>query len=179
MHTLLLELDERTPNRLVLREARIDRARLNLTSSLAALTSAGRALGWVRRAAPERVNEPEIWAILSELLDSLDEAPNGHSGVTLASAGLQLLIAFGWGIEFERCVRCGLACPAERTAMIDPARGGLVCSSCGGAAVRVGAAARARLVAASGAQPGALLPEDTSLALRIVDAALTAHAGSA
>lgn len=177
MHSVRLELEERTPNRFELRDARIERVRLHLTSNLAALDAAGRALGWVRGAMPERVNEPEIWGFTSGLLDSLDDPTSEHPDSTLAAFGLKLLGALGWGFDFERCVRCGNACPPNKASMIDPTRGGLVCSGCGGAALRIDAGTRARLNSASHAEPGALLTQDANVTLRLVEAALAAHAG--
>ncbi len=176
MHTLHVELQEQRSERFELKEAHIAAARLQLTNKLEALEVAGRALGWVRKAAPERVREPQVWLSIIDLLDRLDQAPATANSVLLASSGLQLLSAFGWGLDFDQCVRCGRACPAGKAAAIDAKRGGLVCSACGGATLRVDGDTRRRLAYAAAGQSEALLPQDASLALKLTDEALSAHA---
>jgi DNA repair protein RecO (recombination protein O) len=97
--------------------------------------------------------------------------------MALAEAGLQLLSAFGWGIDFERCVRCGRQAAPQQSASIDAARGGLVCRSCGGARLRVSAVARARMARVAAGELAVLTAAEAIDALTIVEAALGAHAG--
>jgi DNA repair protein RecO (recombination protein O) len=180
MHTLELGLEERPKSELfMLREARIAVARTGLIGSLSRLETAGRALSWVRRAAPPRTPEPELWQAISELLDRLalatdDEEPKR----LLAAAGLRILATLGWGIDFERCVRCGKECPPGQVALVDPKHGGLVCRACGGARLRLDGSARQRLAdAAATGDPTGLEPKDTELGLTLVEDVLKAHAG--
>jgi DNA repair protein RecO (recombination protein O) len=179
LHTLEVRLEDRQKNELsVLREARIVTARPALTQSLARMKAAGRALGWVRSAAPAHTPEPELWSALEALLDEL-AAPDGVAPeLALAASGLHLLGVLGWGLDFERCVRCGKPCPPDAAALIDPARGGLVCRSCGGARQKLDAGVRERLTrAALAGDPRVLEAEDADIALALVDAVLAAHAG--
>jgi len=96
----------------------------------------------------------------------------------LAAAGLRILATLGWGLDFERCVRCGKECPRDQAALVDPQHGGLVCRACGGARVRLDAATRERLsrAAVTGAAED-LTSDDAELASELVDAVLKAHAG--
>jgi DNA repair protein RecO (recombination protein O) len=179
MHTLAVRLDEKSgAELLVLAEASIDRVRTRLTSRLEHMDAAGRALGWVRRASPPRTIEPEVWRVLSELLDRLDDptAPVAPR-VELAEAGLRLLSAFGWGLELFRCVSCGKPCPEGRAAQIDVERGGLVCRSCGGARVRLPGATRTRMAEAAGGSAGALEASDLDVVVELTDRAFRAHLG--
>lgn len=179
MHTLTVELDERSGAELfTLVEAKLKTPRARILSSLPALEAAGKALSWARRAAPPRTPEAAPYAVLTQLLDRLTDAP-GHEDVALglAEAGLLLLSAFGWGIDFERCVRCGKQASAEQSASVDASRGGLICRGCGGARVRLSAAARQRLARAASGETHVLLAEDALVTLGIVEAALGAHAG--
>lgn len=170
--TLRVQLDEPLAGELfTLREATIEKPRLSLTANLDAMDAAGRALGWVRSGAPLRTKEPGVWDAVTTLLDRLDDNRVASPRLALAEQGLRLLSAFGWGLDLERCVRCGRPCEAGRSAMIDPARGGLVCRQCGGASVKLGGAARARIASV------ALSPEDVDVALGLVERALAAHAG--
>lgn len=178
MHTLHVQIDERFgAELLVLKEATIERARRHLTGDLDRLDAAGRALGWVRRAAPPRTPEAGAWRVLESLLDRLDVAAPAEPRRELAAHGLLLLTALGWGIDLVRCVACGKPCAPGRAAMVDPARGGLVCRACGGARLELPGAARERLWRTSQGDPAALAGGDVAVALEIVDAALSAHMG--
>jgi DNA repair protein RecO (recombination protein O) len=179
MHTLAVELDERPGAELfTLLEAKLKVPRAKILGSLTAMEAAGKALSWVRRAAPPRTPEAAPYAVLSTLLDRLADASSTDAcGMALAEAGLQLLSAFGWGIDFERCVRCGRQATPEQSASIDAARGGLVCRSCGGARLRVSAAARAHMAQVAAGELAVLTAAEAIDALTIVEAALGAHAG--
>jgi DNA repair protein RecO (recombination protein O) len=180
MHTLELGLEERPKSELfMLREARIAVARTGLTSSLARLEAAGKALSWVRRAAPPRTPEPELWLAIEGLLDRLAERSDAvEPKRLLAASGLHILATLGWGLDFERCVRCGKDCPPEQVALLDAEHGGLVCRACGGARLRLDGPTRERLAhAASTGDPRALSDADAELASTLVEAVLKAHAG--
>lgn len=177
MHTLRVAYDNRAGAELVvLREAKLERARPFLVTSLERMQAAGQALNWVRKAAPPRTPEPEVWAAMEALLDQLDDPNDEVSPRTrLAASGLRLLAAFGWGIDFERCVSCGKLAKPGQAAAVDAARGGLVCRNCGGARRRLAGAARSLLSAA--ASGGALDEASAPLALELVEQALKAHGG--
>jgi DNA repair protein RecO (recombination protein O) len=179
MHTLAITLDERPGAELLtLSEAKLSVPRSKLLGSLAALEAAGKALSWVRRAAPPRTPEAEPYTVLTTLLDRLNDGAHTEPPViALAEAGLSLLSAFGWGIDFERCVRCGRGALPAQSASVDAVRGGLVCRSCGGARLRISAAARGHMARASAGDTGVLTHGEAADALNIVDAALGAHAG--
>ncbi|HEY3496065.1 MAG TPA: DNA repair protein RecO [Polyangiaceae bacterium] len=180
MHTLELRLEERPTSELfAVREARIVAPRMGLTSSLERLEAAGRALSWVRSGAPARTPEPELWEEITTLLDRLAARDSELDPARLlATSGLRILAMLGWGLDFERCVRCGKECPPGQPALIDPGKGGLVCRSCGGARQRLDAARRARLArAARDGDPAALEADDAKVALDLVERVLKAHAG--
>jgi DNA repair protein RecO (recombination protein O) len=180
IHTLSVELDERPTSELYgLRSAKLATARLVLTRDLERMNVAGRALSWIRRAAPARTPEPALWSLIHALFERLDDAQERRSpSLLLACAGLAVMQALGFGLEFERCVRCGKPCPEGQPALLDPARGGLVCRACGGGRVRLDPALRGRLWrTASGATPFGLEPDDGTTALAIVEVVLRAHAG--
>lgn len=177
MHTLLVRFDERASAELVaLREASLETPRHHLVRDLDRMQAAGRALGWIRRAAPPRTPEPEAWRVLVELLDRLDDERDARSPrLHLAELGLRLLAALGWGLDLERCVRCGRPCEPGRAAMIDAARGGLICRACGGARVLCDGPTRERLASAAAGKAPGLSAEDADIALGLVEDALRAH----
>jgi DNA repair protein RecO (recombination protein O) len=176
LHTIAVLLDDKGGELTTLKEARIVRTRSALAANLEALDAAGIALRWVRHLFPPRTPEPEGWRILVELLDALD-AGGGAPRAQLAKAGLALLGAVGYGLDFDRCVVCGRPCPPGKAACIDPARGGLVCRSCGGASTVLLPDARdAARVLTEG--PGAdVTPKHAESLLQLVDRAMAAHTG--
>jgi DNA repair protein RecO (recombination protein O) len=177
MHTLSVDLDEAQSELLTLREASLQEPRNTLISSLIAMQCAGQALRWVKHAAPLRTPERAVWRLLQTLLDALNvphEAERARQ--LLAACGLQLLSAFGWGLELDRCVRCGRLCPPDRKAYVNPAKGGLVCRQCGMAKTVLSGAQRARLAAAGRGESAALQPQDCDVALDLVEQCLAAHA---
>ncbi len=177
MHTLRISYDDRSGAELVtLREAKLERARPFLVTSLERMQAAGQALSWVRKAAPPRTPEPEVWAAMEALLDQLGDPEDTVSPrARLAASGLRLLSAFGWGIDFERCVSCGRQASVAQSARVDALRGGLVCRACGGARRQLSASERSILREA--AAGGELNDEIAPLALELVEQALKAHGG--
>ncbi len=177
MHLLRVGLEERVAGDVAfLVESTLVRPRLGLTASLDRLEAAGRALRWVRRAAPPHTPEPALWLEINALLDRLD-APEADPSpdALVAGMGLRLLIAVGWGMDLARCVRCGKPCEPGASAYLDPGEGGLICRACGGARLLLRGERRERLLAASQGDDAALGEEEVRLAVEIVDAALAAH----
>jgi DNA repair protein RecO (recombination protein O) len=194
-HTLEARIDDRGGELATLREARIVKVRAGIVESLEAIDAAGMALRWVRHVCPPRTREPEAWETLGELLDALDASRGaGAPRVALARAGLRLLADVGYALDLQRCIQCGKACPEQRSSRVDPARGGLVCSACGGARVGRSAAPlesgrtgghlvlsadlRAKALAAARADDApSMTAADADALLAVVDAAMAAHAG--
>lgn len=169
-HTLRIDVDEPSGSDLfLLREAALDVPRTLLTSNLDCMDAAGRALAWVRSASPARTPEPDVWREIIVLLDRLNDDGEKNPRLVLAEQGLRLLGAFGWGLDFERCVRCGKPCEPGRSAYVDPSRGGLVCRGCGSARLKLSGGQRERLAKL------VLLPDDVEVALDLVENTLAAH----
>jgi DNA repair protein RecO (recombination protein O) len=179
VHTIAVLLEDRGQELLTLKESRIVRTRVGVVANLDALDAAGIALRWARHLFPPRTPEPQGWRILIELLDVLDAGFAGRAAprAELARAGLALLGAVGYAIDLGRCVVCGRECPESKAACIDPARGGLICTSCGGAAtVLLPEVRRAARSLAEGRTAEASASEAEAI-LQVVDRAMAAHAG--
>ncbi len=175
-HTIHVHLEERGGDLATLREARLVRVRAGLVRALDSLEAAGRAMRWARHLFPPKHPEPRAWATLAELLDALDRG-DGAPLALLASAGLRLLRDAGYGLDLERCVRCGKPCPEGRTARVDAARGGLVCSECGGARRVLTPALRALARAAERGEAASMTREHAEELLGMVEDAMAAHTG--
>jgi len=176
MHTIAVLLEDKGQELLTLKESRIVRTRSAVVANLDALDAAGVALRWARHLFPPRTPEPEGWCILVGLLDALDRAESAPRK-ELARAGLALLAAVGYALDLSRCVVCGRECPEGKPACIDPARGGLVCRSCGGAGTVLSPDVRRAANAIAQGLPCEPAPDDAEVLLRVVDRAMAAHAG--
>jgi DNA repair protein RecO (recombination protein O) len=180
VHTVGVLFEDKGGDLCTLKEARIVRLRGAVTGDLDALEAAGTALRWARHLFPPRTVEPEGWRVLVGLLDELEEGAAARSAVpkaALARAGLAMLAAVGYALEFEQCVSCGRPCPEGRPAYVDPARGGLICRSCGGAHTVVAAELRAAASALARGEAGVLDEGEARELLNLVDRAMAAHAG--
>ena len=176
--TLGVRFDERPGAELfALTQAEIVRARVALLSDLTRMELAGRALGWIREAAPARTPELEAFELIERLLDGFCVPGELSPELELAEAGLTLSALFGWSLEFERCVRCGKLCPAGVPAFLVVLRGGLVCRACGGGRTRLEPDQRLRFARAVSGETRVLAPGDASLALTLVDRVFAQHAG--
>jgi DNA repair protein RecO (recombination protein O) len=176
VHTIAVLLEDKGAELVTLKESRIVRTRPGVVANLDALDAAGIALRWARHLFPPRTPEPAGWAILVELLDVLD-AGQAAPRAELARAGLAMLSAVGYALDLGRCVVCGRECPESKAACIDPARGGLVCRSCGGAStVLLPEMRRAARSLAEGRSADVTASEAETI-LQVVDRAMAAHAG--
>jgi DNA repair protein RecO (recombination protein O) len=157
-------------------EASIVRPRVVLTADLEAMDAAGRALRWLRRAAPAHVPEPAMWHEIVQLLDDLNEPGAGTRALGLvAAAGLRLLRQAGWGLELTHCVSCGRPCPPDAAVLVVAQAGGVVCRRCGGRGTRVSSTDRAALVAALDEGRRVESDEVARVAVALVDEALEVH----
>ncbi len=174
MHVLGVSL-ELAPHRELgrLTETVVVHPRIGLTSRLSTLEAAGRALRWLRRAAPQRTPEPRLWREVNVLFDRLDVLPPELPvEPVLAGAGLRMLVALGWGLDLVRCVRCGRDCPENARTTVDVAAGGVVCRSCGGFGFWVASRQRRAMIAALA---GADVPGASESAMTLIEQALEVH----
>lgn len=179
MHTLRVELSDKPRGELhTLKDARLSQPRTHLTTHLDGLTIAGKALNWVRRAAPHHTPEPELWRAITLLLDELNKpAEVEQPERLLAGFGTRLLEVLGWGLHLSSCVSCSKPCPPERAAWIHPERGGIICRQCGGGPIRLTGATRQELLRATRNDGVRISVEAVTDVLRVVERALGAHMG--
>ena len=175
-HTIRVELEDRGRELATLKEARLSKVRTNLATSLDALDAAGSALRWARQLCPPRTPEPAAWGTLTHLLDELD-AGVAHPKVELAAAALRLLADVGYALDLDRCVGCGKPRPPARPAYVDPSRGGIVCTSCGGAPRMLSAELLDVARAAQAGDASGLTQAHAAEILALVEEAMGAHAG--
>lgn len=176
VHTIAVSLEDKGSELATLKEAQIVRLRPCVVSNLEALEAAGVALRWARHLFPPRTVEPEGWRLLVEVLDALDAGGSRPRG-ELARFGLAMLAAVGYALDLERCVACGRSCPDGRAAYVDPARGGLVCRSCGGGGSVLTPEVREAARRFARGAPADVSDRTAEAVLGVVDLAMAAHAG--
>jgi DNA repair protein RecO (recombination protein O) len=184
VHTIGVLFEDKGAELCTLKEARIVRLRSAVVANLDALDAAGVALRWARHLFPPRTVEPAGWRVLVDLLDRLDKTDGSGASAErprprseLARAGLAMLAAVGYALEFGQCVVCGRVCPEGRAAFIDPARGGLVCRACGGSHSLLTGEVRAAARALSAGGPAPLDDRRAQGVLDLVERAMAAHTG--
>ena len=179
IHELVVTLEDKGKELCVLKEARIQRPRTGIATNLEAMEAAGQALRWVRHLCPARTPEPAAWRSLEDVLEALDT--EGVRSATearrhLAIFGLRLLTDMGYALELDRCIRCARVCPEGRSAFIDAAGGGIVCTSCGGARRTISGELRALAARAQRSESVSLSWEVAGEIIEIAEEAMAAHA---
>jgi DNA repair protein RecO (recombination protein O) len=161
---------------LKLTEADLDTTRIALTSSIERLEAASHALRWLRFCSPQRMPEPQLFHRTELLLDTLI-LETARPKAELAAYGFALLALLGFELNFTSCVSCAKPCPESQAAYLHPARGGLVCRSCGGGPLLVSAELRSTALQWSRLEGAAIPAHLEEMALSIAERALGAHMG--
>ena len=158
-----------------LTEVKLQLPRIGLTTSLAKMEAAGRALRWVRGTITRNTPEPRLWAETNALLDRLVSCDETQILAKLAGSGLRLLDAAGWGLELRQCVRCAKVCPDNSRVRIDVPAGGVVCRHCGSVGTVASSLQRRCFVEAVDGVDGLIDTAGAKLAIELVTRAFEAH----
>ncbi|HTJ84845.1 MAG TPA: DNA repair protein RecO [Polyangiaceae bacterium] len=161
-----------------LTESKIVTPRLGLLDDPVRLDLAARVLAWGRDLVPPLSPEPRAFDIVEATLDALGAPAESAFDAILVGAGLQLLVALGFGLELGACVGCGTPCPRRASAYVDAGRGGLVCRACGGAREILPTATRMKLASASAGIRVELDVAEAAVGIRVVEEAISAQRGA-
>jgi DNA repair protein RecO (recombination protein O) len=130
-----------------LEEARLLRAHDGLATDLRRIGAASLVLELTREIIPEQEPQPGIFAHLVEVLPLLASSPASAVSRLVLAAELTLLAEAGMGVSVGRCNACGREVPPGRPVRFHPARGGVVCTPCGGGPITLSKGAAAALLA--------------------------------
>ena len=123
----------------------VDQSFHDILRSLEAIGAAGAALAVIRERVPDHEPEPGVFDVAVRFLTSLNEgAPVEEALLCLQIRARALL---GFAPTLDRCVHCGKMPAPGRAASFDGARGGIVCTACGGGRLVLSATALRRWVA--------------------------------
>jgi DNA repair protein RecO (recombination protein O) len=132
------------------------------------LDAAARACDAVSRLFDSTEPHPEVFTLLANELALLSGVPTQAGPANGLAFRLKLLLAAGILPQLASCAACG---DAEDLSGFSPAAGGVVCSSCEGAAFPLGEESYWFLVGAVG-KPLAEAPQASELALRQAERAI-------
>jgi DNA repair protein RecO (recombination protein O) len=131
LHRVRLMLYEGRSDLLTVTAAETVRSHARLRNDAQALDAAGRACDAVARLFETEDPHPEVFHLLANLLEALDEDP-GRAGAALSlSFRLKLLVAAGIAPRLQSCAACG---EREHLGGFSGAAGGVVCDACQAAA---------------------------------------------
>ncbi|MGB5813537.1 MAG: DNA repair protein RecO C-terminal domain-containing protein, partial [Polyangiales bacterium] len=139
---------------------------LAILRNLEAIGAAGAALAVIRERVPDHEPEPAVFDLAVRFLSALDTGAPPEEA--LLSLHIQVLAHLGFSPTLDRCVHCGKAPPAGRSASFDASRGGIVCRACGGGYLVLGAEALRRWIVAQreGGFPEAPWPDKDCTQIR-------------
>ncbi|MDJ0765459.1 MAG: DNA repair protein RecO [Myxococcota bacterium] len=89
-------------------------------------------LNLVREASVEGEPLPEVFSIIEATMALLETANPDHIRPIAICTELKILTAIGLGVSIDHCNACGRIVPEGKSVRFHPARGGVVCTPCGG-----------------------------------------------
>jgi len=105
---------------------------LNLATDLSKINAAAFILEIVREVTPELEPDQGIFALIKAVMSLLSTSPKSATNSVLTAATLKLLSLAGISAIVDRCNGCGRIVPEDRKVHFNPARGGVICTACGG-----------------------------------------------
>jgi len=113
-------------------EAKLIEAHEGLADDYARIRAASLTTELLREVVPDHESEPELFALIVELFGLLASCKVIELPLLTLASELKILEAAGIGVATGRCNACGRSVPAGRKVYFNPARGGVVCTPCGG-----------------------------------------------
>ncbi len=107
-------------------------AALGLSQDSARLSAASYAVELFRESVPEETPDLRLFDLLHLLLRLLCSVDGPPLRAAVLTFQVKLLGLLGIGMGLDCCNGCGTAVPPGRSAYFHPARGGVVCTACGG-----------------------------------------------
>jgi DNA repair protein RecO (recombination protein O) len=115
-----------------LEEAVLKSAHIELAKDLTRMEAGAFVLELVREVVPECEAQPGIFEVIEEMLPLVSQARGLEIGLIATAAELKVLSFAGVAVSVDRCNACGRKVPENKKVRFHPARGGVVCTECGG-----------------------------------------------
>ncbi|MCP4600541.1 MAG: DNA repair protein RecO [Proteobacteria bacterium] len=133
-----------------LEEASLISSHAGLARDLNRIGAASFILELVRETIPEHEPQLNIFSLVEEVLPLFEEAMDAAVGLLAIAAELKILALAGMGVSVDHCNACGRPVPDGKKVRFHPARGGVVCTPCGGGPVTLSASVSTALIALAG-----------------------------
>ncbi len=127
-----VEIEFRDTRLCLLKEARPLVAHMALASNLNRIDAAASIFELIREMSPKNEPLPRSFALIEEVLPLLSRIDGNGLRVLTIATELKLLAFAGMAPGVQQCNTCRRVVPKGKKALFHPARGGVVCTSCGG-----------------------------------------------
>ncbi len=148
-----------------LTETTLRHSHAGLAANLEALSAAASLLELVAGATPEGEPDARLFDGLAAGISTLAGSTPLCARAVFITCALSILRRTGFAVSTGGCNICGAPLPEGRSAYFDAARGGVVCTSCGGGPLRLPAAAVGLLARLDRSSPEAAARIDVDGAL--------------
>ncbi len=122
-----------------LEEAHLEDAYSGLATDLMRIGAASFIIEIVREAVPELEPQPEVFALVEKALPLIAENTGAALAALTVATQLRVLALAGMGVSVDHCNACGRQVPRGKPVKFHPARGGVVCTPCGGGPILLSA----------------------------------------
>lgn len=129
-----------------LAEANLLASHAGLAEDLIRMGGAAFILELVREVTPEHEPDQRIFGLVEEVLPLLSKAEPPAVVSVVIAAELKVLALAGMSVSIDHCNACGRLVPSQKKVKFHPARGGVVCTPCGGGPIELSYRAQSVLV---------------------------------
>lgn len=128
-----------------LSEARLLSSNRRLSDDFSKMGGASFVLELVREILPAHDPSPDVFDLVEKTLSILCGADSTSVLSIVMAAQLEVLAMTGMGLVLDKCSACGRQVPPGKKVKYNPARGGVVCTECGGGPILLSSEAIAAL----------------------------------
>lgn len=111
-------------------QARMQNSFKNLKTDLTKLGQAGYAADLVDLLTKQNVKDEKVYGLLAKTLEILDQESSTANLEQIFA--VKLMQFLGFELMLDRCILCHRPLESSLSTLIDPAKGGIVCETCGG-----------------------------------------------
>ena len=129
-----------------LEEASLLSAHSELARDLSRMSAASFVLELARELTPENEPQSSVFQLIDKAFRILEDASGERARQIALATELKMLGLAGVGVSLQNCNACGTVVPLGRPVRFHPARGGVVCTPCGGGPITLSSSSIAALI---------------------------------
>lgn len=120
-----------------LEEARPVRVFEGMAQDLRRLEVGSRFIMILRESLPAEAPDQSLFTFMETIIDAISRAKRDDLPCLSIAAEARLYHRLGTALCIDRCIGCGRKVPPGKPVLLHPARGGVVCTPCGGGPLRL------------------------------------------